>query len=273
MKNYRINKVISVFVLSFAVFSCSDQVVDNDLSFNEKVVVRSLLEAGKPIEVYFGKTYPPNAVFDPSRSFLEDVIVSIKNGSKTYKIEHVGDGIYLNNNLTAINGEEYSLTAVWSGDTIKAQTYIPFSTTFQKAQLQSEISSTGDSVFYLQGYLTPRENAVYGATWSVLNALDTVRIEDDVIPNLVREQDANLAGLLLIKSRAIPQHLIKQYRNSLFIRIHAFDEVFYNYFITQDANNASTNIFSQSGINLRWNVTGNAIGLFIGKSDFIIKIP
>jgi len=273
MKKHPINKIIFVLVISIAIYSCSDQIVDNDLSFNEKVVVRSLLEAGKPIEVYFGKTFSPNTEFDPGKSFLEDVIVSIKNGSKTYSLEHVGDGIYLNNNLTAINGEEYSLTAVWSGDTIKAQTYIPFSTTFQKAQLQSEISATGDSVFYLQGYLTPRENAVYGATWSVLNALDTIRVEDDVIPNLVREKDANLAGLLLIRTRAIPRNLVRQYRNSLFIRIHAFDEVFYNYFITQDANNASTNIFSQSGINLRWNVTGNAIGLFIGKSDFIIKIP
>ncbi|WKZ69141.1 MAG: DUF4249 family protein [Melioribacteraceae bacterium] len=273
MKNFYINRIIFVFVLSFSIWSCSDQIVDNDLSFNEKVVVRSLLEAGKPIEVYFGKTFPPNSTFDPSKTFLEDVNVSIRNGSNIFPLEHIGDGIYVNNNLIAVNGEEYSLNAVWHGDTIKAQTYIPFSTTFQKAQVQSEISAAGDSVFYLQGFLTPRENAVYGATWSVLDALDTVRIEDDVIPNLVREKDANLAGLLLIKTRSIPNNLVKQYRNSLFIRIHAFDEVFYNYFITQDANNASTNIFSQSGINLRWNVTGNAIGLFIGKSDFIIKIP
>lgn len=269
------NKYHHIFILIILVFvSCEDQVVENDLDFNEKVVVRSLLEAGKPIEVYFGKTYPPNKEFNPSQSFLEDVDVSVLGTNEMeYKLSHIQNGIYKNEDLIAVNGIEYELKAVWQGDSIIAKTYIPFSTTFQKAQVITEVDENADTSYFLQGFLSPRENAVYGATWSIFNAIDTIRIEDDIIPDLAREQDANLAGLLLIKTREIPKELVDQYRNSLFIRIHAFDEEFYNYFITQDANNASTNIFSQAGINLRWNVEGNAIGLFIGKSDFIVKIP
>ena len=258
----------------FIIFSCDDQVVENDLSFEEKVVVRSLLEAGKPVEVYFGKTFPPNREFNPSEGYLDNVEVSVVGlNDKLFELKHKGNGVYTNEELIAINGIDYELKATWQGDSILAKTYIPFSTTFQKAQIATEVDENADTSYFLQGFLSPRENAVYGGTWVILDAEDTLRIEDDVIPNLVREQDANLAGLLLIRTREIPQELVEKYENSLFIRVHAFDEVFYNYFITQDANNASTNIFSQSGINLRWNVEGNAIGLFIGKSDFIVKIP
>ncbi len=265
----------SVTIIFFTTFllSCNDQVVENDLDYKEKVVIRSLIESGKPIQVYFGKTFPPNQAFNPDEAYLDNVDAVISAFEKNYKLEHIGNGIYTNENILAVNGIEYELKAVWNSDSILSKTYIPYSTTFQKAQLIENVSNENDTTYYLQGFLSPRENAVYGATWVILNAEDTVRIEDEVIPNLAREQDANLAGLLLIRTRNISKELVDEYRNSLFIRVHAFDEVFYNYFITQNANNASTNIFSQSGINLRWNVEGNAIGLFIGKSDFIVKIP
>ena len=55
-------------------------------------------------------------------------------------------------------------------------------------------------------------------------------------------------------------------------RVHAFDAQYYNFFLTQNSNSASTNVFNQSNVGLRWNVKGGGIGMFIGETDFIVKV-
>jgi hypothetical protein len=267
--------ILALGIITAAILlqNCDDQIVENDLGYNEKAVVRGLLEAGKPVKVYLGKTYPPNTTFTKEDGYLTDAEAFIINRGNQHPLEYQGEGIYsAGDEVVAVNGQEYELNFIWKGDTIKSKTHVPFSTTFQQARLIKEFDPDSNVTYHLEGFLVPRENAVYGATWMVIDQEDTLTIESEVIPNILREQDQNLDGLLLLRTENIPEELVENYRNSLFIRVHAFDEVFYNYFITQDANNASTNIFSQSGINLRWNVEGNAIGLFLGKSDFVIKV-
>lgn len=265
--------IIIIFIMLIFISGCEQNVVENDLEFNEKLVVRALLEAGKPIEVYFARTLPLQDQYDTLKANLEDVVAVIIRRGVEHKLEHIKDGRYRAGTLIAENGESYKLFVEWNGKVITAETRVPSSTTFQNGRVTLTIENETDSVYNIEGLLTPREGAVYGVTWSVFNAQHQFSFEDDVIPVLLREEDKDLQNRLLLRTREIPGEIIKQWRNSLFIRVHAFDEQFYNFFITQDANRATSNIFSQSGINLRWNVTGDAIGMFIGKTDFIIKIP
>ncbi len=267
----KIFKVLIIF--SLLIFgSCETDIVENDLSYNERLVVRGILEAGKPIQVYFGKTLPLQSAFDSSKANLKDVIAYIKNKNKIDSLVYISDGIYKAKNLMGQNGETYFLFAEWEGRSITAETHIPFSTTFQGGRLDTTIQN-GDTVITIKGILTPRMGAVYGATWSIISANPTYVLEDDVIPEIQRSADKDLLGNLTLHTRRIPNDLLKNWRRSLYIRIHAFDEAFYNFFLTQDANAATNNIFTSTGINLRWNIEGDAIGLFIGTSDFIVKIP
>ncbi len=267
-------RILILLFISFLFYSgCEQNVVENDLEFKEKVVVRALLEAGKPIEVYFAKTLPLQHQYDTAKANLDNVEAVILRQGVEHKLEHIKDGRYRAGSLIAENGEVYKLIAEWEGKEITAETKVPSSTTFQNGRMTLTIENETDSVYHIEGLLTPREGAVYGVTWSIFNAQSQFSFEDNVIPVLLREEDKDLQNRLLLRTRQIPTATLKEWRNSIFIRVHAFDEQFYNFFITQDANRATSNIFSQSGINLRWNVTGDAIGMFIGKTDFLIKIP
>jgi hypothetical protein len=253
-------------------FSCEDAVVENNLTYQERLVVRGLLVAGNPITVSFEKTLPLDQPFDSTEAQLGDVTAYITHNNTVDTLQYLANGIYRTSSMIAQNGEEYELHAEWNGKILTGDTRVPYTTTFQNGKIITAVNETGDTVHYVQGLLTPREGAVYGATWVILDPQSGYHIEDDVIPLLQRESDKDLNNRLTLKTRNIPDSLYYTWRNYFYIRVHAFDEAFYNFFLTQDANNASTNIFSQSGINLRWNVEGDGIGMFIGKSDFYIKV-
>lgn len=252
---------------------CEDMVVENDLSYTDKLVVRGIIEAGKPIQLFLGKTLPPNAPYDTLSAYIRDAVVMISTGTTTDTLRYTAGGVYRSAQLNGRNGSKYALKIQHGGKVVEAETEVPFTTTFQAGKLVLREEAPGDTSYYVEGVLTPRTGAVYGATWSIIDGQTSTVIEDTVLNTLVRERDKTQLGHLIIRTRNVPQQIIQQYRRSLYIRVHAFDEDFYNFFLTQDANNASSNIFSQAGTGLRWNVTGDGIGMFLGKSDFLIRIP
>jgi hypothetical protein len=248
-----------------------ETIVDNDLQFVEKLVVRSMLTAGQPVRVYFSKTVPISGSYNPDDFIVKDVNASIVNEGIPYKLTYVDSGYYTSPGLNASNGETYNLTADWNGTQSTSQTTVPYSTQYQNAKLIADVNGT-DTSYSLQCLLTPSTGAVYGVTWLIINADSVYRLEDTVIPELLREQDKNLQDLLVLKTRTIPNDLVNKWRSSFFIRVHAFDAQYYNFFLTQNSNSASTNVFNQSNVGLRWNVTGGGIGMFIGETDFIVKV-
>lgn len=243
----------------------------NDLQFEEKLVVRSILTSGQPIRVYFSKTVPITGSYNPDDFIVKDVIATIVNEDITYKLTYADSGYYTSPGFIASNGETYNLTANWNGKQSTSQTTVPYSTQYQNAKFIANVNGT-DTTYFLQCLLTPRTGAVYGVTWVIINKDSVFRTEDTVIPELLREQDKNLQNLLILKTRNIPADLVNKWRNSFFIRVHAFDSQYYNFFLTQNSNSASTNVFNQSNVGLRWNVKGGGIGMFIGETDFIIKV-
>ncbi len=252
--------------------SCGDNVVNNDLGYKEQLVVRGILAAGDPITIYFGKTLTMQQTFDSSEANLKNVFAYVTHNGKNDTMLYTGNGMYKCKSLKAQNGESYSLFASWNNHIVQSETQVPYTATFQNATLDTVIDNN-DTSYIIKGVLTPRPGAVYGATWSIISSNPSYVLEDSVISNLARERDKDLLGNLLISTRKMSIDLVRKWRSNLFIRVHAFDEQIYNFFITQDANNASNNIFSNSGVNLRWNVTGDGIGMFIGRADFIVRVP
>lgn len=265
--------LLLIVITSVYLTSCDDLTVENDLSYEEKMVVRSVVSAGKPIELFLARTTPPNSAYDTASSYINNAVVIVSSPTISDTLKYQGAGKYVSSRMNARNGEEYTMNILSGEKRAVAETQVPFTTTFQAGRLLTRIEANGDTSYYIEGVLTPRPGAVYGVTWSIIDGLTSTVIEDTVLNQLNREQDKTLLGHLVVRTRTLPPALVKQYRNSLFIRVHAFDEKFYKFFITQDANNASTNIFSQSGTALRWNVSGDAIGMFVGKSDFTVRIP
>lgn len=264
-------QLIILILLCILFSSCGDTVVENDLGYKEQLVVRGILTAGDPITIYFGKTLTMQQTFDSSEANLKNVFAYVTHNNKNDTMLYAGNGVFKCKSLIAQNGEHYSLYANWNNHIVHAETTVPFTASFQNAALDTFIVNN-DTSFIIKGVLTPRAGAVYGATWSIISSNPSYVLEDSVISNLAREQDKDMLGNLLISTRSMSINLVRKWRSNLFIRVHAFDEQIYNFFITQDANNASNNIFSNSGVNLRWNVTGDGIGMFIGTTDFIVRV-
>lgn len=64
-------KYLTIALFIFILNGCESDIVENDLSYQERLVVRGLLEAGKPIKVYFGRTLPLQSSFDSSSAILK----------------------------------------------------------------------------------------------------------------------------------------------------------------------------------------------------------
>ena len=74
---------------------------------------------------------------------------------------------------------------------------------------------------------------------------------------------------LKIRTEEVPSNLVNNTSGNLGIRFYIYDRAFYEYFISQGSAQIPDAIFGQPGTNVRWNVKGEGIGMFVGRMDTI----
>ena len=268
---------IPLILLIFFVSGCkNDIVVPNDLAFRQKLVIHGIERDNELMMATISKTLPPwNAYDSASAEVTNASVFLVLDSGDTMWMDYFGNqGYYSYYPQKARMGISYKLFVNWNNLTATAVTKIPGYFHCESPIVNSEILNGGmDTNYFAQVTVYPTEGEVYGIGWR-LSGFTTA---DTVLGELVRYNDRDPSGKIIVKSRPLPKAFTSYYKNpiammyALEVHLSAFDEQYYNYYMSQSANQATDNIFGRSSTNQKWNVTGDGIGIFIGRTDTLLR--
>ena len=251
--------VVPLACLALTLPACEESTIA-DLPYIERIVVQSILDPREDsLFVLFSRTLPLSETYDNSKAVLTDVDASIiAFDGNSYRLVHVGGGRYTAPGLTLVPGGWYELRASWNGKSVGGRTTIPLSPVVREATQAP--SGTGTTVTSL---VEARDGEVYGQTWELHTASGWS--SGGSFTEIRRGEDAGSDGLLEL---AEAYGFTPAANETLYAVVHAFDRPFYDYFISRGGNLPGYDdlLFRPVGGYVSWNVTGDGIGLFLGRA-------
>ena len=261
-------KYIFCLLPLFLFYSCEQPSEQEDIPYIPKLVIRGVVSGGSSVQnIYIGRTMPVSVKIDPTFTDLTDASAAIIHNDIIYPLKHTHNGLYKNDTLQIIRGEKYTLLASWQNLTATAETTVPAPTVFPNFSLQIQSSDSG-KVYFLQAKVYPVANEVYAATWVLLYSNGTISNESTTFGNVAGN---NQTGVINCNTANIPPTFIGLPGSRLIAHLFVYDHAFMDFYNTQSLNQVSDAIFGQTGSQIKWNIKGNGIGIFISRIDTILS--
>ncbi len=274
MKNF----LVVLFIAGMAAFTagCHNDLDLGDLPFEEVLVIRGVLQDGDTLKtLYVARTtqfqeeyYQKNGrtVVNDFAGWISDAVVTVECDGKVYPMTYRGQGNFGNDALIIAAGKTYRLHASWNRHQAEAETTVPRPVSIDSVTvvgrtiirdygswrhynytLEASVKNRMNSAFdmaVIQGVPSPYVAYVEGS--------DVVKIDRTVSPEQVKLQiKCNLS------IRNMPGSL-----NKHTMIVQCFDEPYFYYRLSSK---------QQLSSQIAWNVTGDAIGIFIGSSKPVYK--
>lgn len=273
--------------------SCTTSTVDtSDLTFpfEEKIAIGGFLFAGDSIEgIHLSATIP--IVDTTSFKPLNGVEASIgvdgnsyplslqkwqtptgKLQSSTFQQLQQQNLLYRPVGLVAIPGKTYTITVRWNGKTASAVTTVPRPITPDSVGISTDEKRLS---ILSRAVLTPRPKEAYSIvqthTGRARNRLYTL-----ISPYspMVRTEEARADGKLLVSTSLPTFDKLSEGLTWLYdsldnfqshLSVFAYDGQYWDYYQSEQQKTRTADIVGVPlGVNARWNVKGDGIGLFIG---------
>ncbi len=270
-----ISILISILFAGFLLNSCEQTVTDVDLPYNEQLVIRSILVDGVTHKnMRIEKTLHPLETYSDDKAILRDAKVSIFDGFVTHNFTCDGE-YYFNNSFKPQSGFNYKLTVEWNNKKAISETKVPEKPAFDSVYWYKDYSnshwegllyvfytlvSPSSKTYYL-GALTDNSSYVMNYTdsigvWHKTDVNGKVRVILGTFYNFGQDESMFIKNI---------------YDDFTFV-VTAYDEPFIDYFNTRYNSHSSSSIFGMEGTNVKWNIIGDGIGLFLGSSEYRNKI-
>lgn len=264
MRNSSFIHIVVLVLLSFFAGCEEERLLDNNIRYEEYIVVRAELVAGEEFEgVQVRKTIPFDQAYNISTAEIKNMTGFIRiDDVQVVPIHYEGYGMYLPlYPLIVESGKTYELVAEVGEKLIYAKTTVP------EVPIASNISLHKDYYYYAD--IKPKRNTVFGALWEIRDE-DQERIlysAEDFF-EVVFVENIKYYESLFIRTMMIPENLRTSHMLELMtVRFYAYDRPYMDYFQTRLNNRPIENSFAQGGGTIAWNVYGeNVIGLFIGSA-------
>lgn len=281
MKNYQFFGCY-YFIALFSILTCCCAPSAPQLPFEEKIVVRALLEAGQNLsDVQISRTIPPLDEFSYEKIFLGDAVATISVDGTTYPMElqprtsaFPYRSLYRVPNLRVEAGKLYALEVRWKNLIARAQTFVPLLPDVDSVVVVASIlpvriapvSMVFDTVFVSSARIRARAKEVYRVGTSLHDASSGRIISGRGFGDAILIQEAQTLSLQT-NSWRFTTATIQVLANTIQTRVNieAYDAAFYDYYQTR-SRNGQVGLFSPGGPNIDWNVTGDGIGEFSGMS-------
>lgn len=266
--------LLLVVLLFLPLITGCEQVVDEEeFPYEMKLVIRGLLEDGQQIkDIYVGRTLPVAVPFRGDFANLGDAVVSIKVDTLRYILRHTKDGLYsAPSTVRAIAGKTYELLVSWENLSAGAVTTIPETGTIAGVYLVNQINDTGKAIKVMSVDITPRGSETYASTWLSYTQTGQIYTEDTKYNTVVKKQPNSNSPMLQVLSAEVPASYASRPQD-LGVGIYVYDEAFYDYFKTKGSSKLSDAVFGQPSTSVKWNIQGDGIGMFIGRSKTNKKI-
>jgi hypothetical protein len=259
-------KIMFLIAMSVFIFfdGCEQPLQEEEFPYEIKLVIKGVLEPGKLIDdIYIGRTLPINAEFDEDFANLTDAVAAVVSDGVFYPLRHIHDGIYTTDSLIVGRGKTYYLVAQWQDKSISATTSIPMPGKVLNYGIKS-LEENGKQVSVMEATIEPLAVESYTITWVFVYPDGLVSREAD---NFVQVNRSLSGEQIKVHSDAIPPALLNTSTGKLGIRVYVYDSAFYDYFQAQGSTQISESIFGQPLSNVKWNIEGEGIGLFVGRTD------
>jgi len=247
--------------------------------------------------LYVGRTLPyeesRNGYWNPKdstyvendlNSFVKDAVVTISVDGQTYPLHYFKSGYYKNDSLVGTTGKTYRLHVEWKDKIANAVTTVP------ELPILDSVS------------VSYKEIAVYeynNESEYICSGFARANVND--VLSLTVEKEATITGSYpapytytskygfgqAVSKRTQPNHTIvdvltRKFRFSessssqstnprIVFTLRSYDEPYYKYYMTFFGGNSEDD-FSIEPRPVAWNVSGDAIGMFIGASKSVTKI-
>lgn len=260
-------QIILIFTLLLSLSSCEQDVTGVSLPYKEQLVLRAVLNAGSKIEnVRLERTLPPLDVYSEEKALVSNAIMIIDNGFIKDTLKYSNG--YYSSKLTAEVGKKYKINILWKGLKAYAETFVPEPADFNEIffEFKPSTNSYGSPYVYYQAtiytLISPNEKYVYeGTVADGFNFYPT----DEVSTYSQRNKDGKLRVNLTYTGGSDTNEIKRLIKNYKFV-ILSYDKQFYDYYITKYNGSSTDEIFGNVGTNVRWNVKGDGIGMFIGRT-------
>lgn len=256
-----------------------------ELPYEEKIVIRGLLDAGQLIsDIQISRTIPALDEFSYEKIFIGDAKATITVDGQVYPMELQPRtslspsvpyrSLYRAPNMRAVNGKTYRLEVRWKNLIAQAQTFVPLPPQVDSVNALASIvripngaTAVLDTVFESIAFLRSRPNEVY-RIGTTLHDVASGRLFSSrgfgdafFFPSALR---ATLLSNTWRLTTATVQILTNQMQTR--VAIEAYDGSYYQYYQTR-SRSGQIGLFSPGGPNTDWNVTGDGIGEFVGMTS------
>lgn len=259
-----------ILLMGLGLSSCEEEVTGITLPYREQLVIRAVLEAGEKIgNIRVERTIPPLENYTVEKALVKDAVLIIDDGEQLDTLTYKNG--YYNSKLTAQSGKLYKLYAIWKNLKAYGETIVPEQVGFDEVFVEFQKEATIFEDYYrasVYTYITPVEKYVYTAGISFDNII--YGNYDEIFTYSRRTPDNRLKIIFTYIGGNDSLQVKKELNNYKFV-ILSYDKQYYDYFITRNNGNSDDDIFGNTGSNVRWNIRGDGIGMFIGRNIVVKK--
>jgi len=269
----KIAHALVLLLCASALVSCEETVSPTDIPYVERIIVRGVLDTDAPTDsIRFTRTLPVNTEYDTLAAELHDVVGTIESDGESFPLKHIGHGYYVAEGLVPVSGRIYTLRATWHGKSVSASTRVPYptavdSTWFTPTVMYYNDGSFSDTVYQVSVRFRPRQGEVYGMSYLIGDSAETRSVYSPFIyhTDVKRWKDTTSDGAISIATENYSGiDFPPPYSGE--IRIYAFDEPYYDFYNSYYYGYENDGPFSSGEDHIHWNVQGDVIGLFIGRT-------
>lgn len=285
MNNYHFLKGIIVFSVSTLCFSFFTQCAPSEpeLPYEEKIVIRGLLEAGQLLsDVQISRTIPVLDEFTYEKIFVGNAVASITVDGQAHPMELQARtstsssvpyrSLYRVPGLRVLGGKTYSIEVRWNNLVATAQTRVPLPAEADSVSVLASIvripngtANILDTVFESSAMIRGRANEVYRVGTTLHDAQNGRFLSSRGFGDATFFPSVQVLGLISNVWRYTPSSQLIANRVQVRVNIEAYDGDYYEYYQTR-SRSGQIGLFSPGGPNIVWNVTGDGIGEFIGMA-------
>lgn len=277
----KIKILVMLIGLAGVLSSCEENVTGVQLPYKEQLVIRAILQDSALLSnVRIERTLPPLEEYSVEKALVTNAIVTVNDGEKDYVLSY-SDGYYNCYDLTIKAGKTYKMTAKWKNKTAYAETTVPLPPKFDGfgfdiVQIEDYWEAYTSVRFYT--YVQAEEISEKSVYWGgVVDWYGRVNYyngsyDGKEIIKLYSDRDNSgkikvyLNELSYSNNRTDTTELMEIF-NQYEAVVTAYDQDFYKYYLTRWNGESSEGIFGTAGNNVEWNVKGDGIGMFIGRSE------
>lgn len=274
----------SILLIFLAFYGCEETLTDIEMPYVEQLVVSGRIEAGQKIKnIMVSKTFPP--LSEPNIVYLSSANVSIESDGEIYPLAYSDIYYFSNEDLIPEEGKKYKLTVEWNGLKAFAETYIPVTPKIDSIRKISRYSSgeyypysyyyyicvsAGLQDTYMGMIANDKDKLLNKNYYYVVN--DWTYYSSYYIYKKEHKDDAGVLNIPIFGIRTSDSDFSSYnlYDKPCAI-LESYDVAYYDFYQTKRNGEELDGFFSSGEKYVSWNVQGDGVGLFIGKSQKVFE--